>query len=446
MSVIESGKKILQGLIAAGFEAYFVGGCVRDYYLNRQINDIDITTSAPPERIQGLFDETRPTGILYGTVTVLMDGFSFEVTSFRGEGGYQDGRRPQQVTFGVSLIEDLLRRDITINAMAMTLEGDLIDHVGGLDDLRGQIIRCVGNPLLRLNEDRLRKLRLVRFAAQLGFEIEEVTYQALVENPSMADVSVERVLIELDKLLCSDFPLKGLEVLAATGLLAETMPELLPMLTCDQVHPYHHEDVWHHSLRVVSLTPAQRILRWAALLHDCGKPLTKASDSEGHDHFYGHHKMSEVLAKDLLTRLKMDRQRIACICHLIKHHMYWPDHQEKAIRKWFSKIGLDHIENMLDLMNADRMAHDQAHQAPEAWTALTSLIEKVQSQKPALTRKDLVLKGHDLIMMDERLKENHRLLGPLLTYLLNQVLADPDLNTKDHLRRLTTAWLDHPQL
>ena len=291
---------IIDVLQAHGYEGFTVGGCVRDSVLNRTPDDWDITTSVD-------------TGLQHGTVTVMVHGVGYEVTTYRIDGEYEDGRHPKEVQFTSNLTEDLKRRDFTINAMAYSKDRGLIDEFGGMNDLQRKIIRCVGDPWQRFGEDALRILRAVRFAAQLGFEIEENTKKAIVElAPTLSKISAERIQTETVKLL---------------------MPEFDAIMETPQNTPHHMYNVGEHTLKALSLTEKDRILRLTMLLHDIGKASMRTTDANGVDHFKGHGPAGKEIAKKILRRLKFDNDTIAQVTHLIYWHDYRPAPEEKAVRR-----------------------------------------------------------------------------------------------------------------
>lgn len=306
VTIPEQAEKILEQLQTAGYEAYVVGGCVRDSLLGRKPDDWDITTSAKPEQVKALFRRTVDTGLKHGTVTVLMGGEGFEVTTYRIDGEYEDGRHPREVSFTSSLKEDLQRRDFTINAMAYNHKTGLVDMFGGLSDLERKIVRCVGNPMERFTEDALRILRAVRFCAQLGFSMEEETAKGLsVLAPNLRMVSAERIQVELVKLLVSPHP-DYLRLAYEAGITKEFLPEFDRMMETPQNTPHHCYTVGEHTLHSLTEIPGDRVLRLTMLLHDVGKPKARTTDAQGRDHFKLHGDIGEKMAVDILHRLKFD--------------------------------------------------------------------------------------------------------------------------------------------
>ena len=312
--------RILRVLEDHGYEAFVVGGCVRDSLLGRNPNDWDITTSALPLQVKALFRRTIDTGLKHGTVTILMDGEPFEVTTYRVDGEYLDGRHPSEVTFTASLQEDLQRRDFTINAMAYSEKKGLQDLFGGLPDLEKGLIRAVGDPAKRFGEDALRIMRAVRFAAQLGYEVEEDTVQAMKElAPTLSKISAERIAAELEKLLVSPHPEK-LKMAYECGITAVILPEFDRCMETAQNNPHHKYSVGEHTIVSIGNARPDRILRYTMLMHDMGKPSCKTTDEQGIDHFYGHQEVSAQMANDILRRLKSDNETRRSVSKLVRYH------------------------------------------------------------------------------------------------------------------------------
>ena len=310
IEIPEKVNRIISTLAAAGYEAYAVGGCVRDALLGREPADWDITTSASPYQVKALFARTIDTGIQHGTVTVMLGKEGFEVTTYRLDGEYEDCRHPKEVVFTKSLLEDLKRRDFTINAMAYNEERGLVDEFDGVGDLKRGIIRCVGEARERFQEDALRMLRAVRFAAQLGFVLDEQTKQAICElRENLRKVSAERIQTELVKLLVSPHPERLLEAWE-TGMTAVVLPEFDACMACEQNNPHHSYSVGVHTIKSMGEVEADKVLRLTMLFHDFGKPQAKTSDANGIDHFRGHQQISEELAGGILRRLKFDNETI----------------------------------------------------------------------------------------------------------------------------------------
>ena len=428
---------IIEKLTEAGFEAYAVGGCVRDSLLNRKPNDWDITTSATPYEVKDIFRRTIDTGLKHGTVTVMLKSEGYEVTTFRIDGEYTDHRRPDGVTFTRELSEDLLRRDFTINAMAYNDESGVVDLYGGIEDLEQGIIRCVGEPDDRFDEDALRIMRAVRFAAQLGFDIEEKTRDAAANHaPELSKVSAERIETELTKLLLSPHPEKIVDMYEL-GITKEILPEFNRMMETPQNSPYHKFDVGRHTVEVIKNVPATKVMRYAALLHDIGKPDLKTTDEQGVDHFKGHAYRSEEMVSPILRRLKMDNDTIRDV----KKIVYWHDYgisgktSKKALRKMLSQMGAEYFDSYVAIRRAD-MAGQSDYMADWKAQVLADIIkahDEIIEEGNALTLKDLAISGGDLKALGINPGPE---MGNILRNLLDLVLDDPSLNTKEQLTKL----------
>lgn len=349
-------KQIITELEAAGYEAYAVGGCVRDSILGKTPDDWDITTSASPMQTKAVFRRTIDTGIAHGTVTVMLDREGFEVTTYRIDGEYEDSRHPKEVTFTASLAEDLKRRDFTINAMAYNDRDGLVDLFGGMDDLEKRTVRCVGNARERFTEDALRMMRAVRFSAQLGFSIDTDTEHAIMElAPNLKNISSERIRTELVKLLMSPHP-DEIRKAYDLGITAIVLPELDSAFETPQNNPHHMYTVGEHLMHCLMHTRADRCLRIAALLHDIGKPASKTTDTDGIDHFHGHVEIGEQMAGEILRRLKFDNDTITRVKTYIRHHDDQIDPNPRAVRRSAGRIGEDYFNGVLELKRADCLA------------------------------------------------------------------------------------------
>lgn len=427
---------IISRLQNHGYEAYAVGGCVRDMILGREPNDWDITTSAKPEEVKAIFKRTVDTGIQHGTVTVLEDSIGFEVTTYRIDGEYEDGRHPKEVQFTQNLVEDLKRRDFTINAMAYSPQTGIVDVFDGQGDLANGVVRCVGSARERFTEDALRIMRAVRFAAQLGFTIEDKTMEAVKElAPSLKRISAERIQVELSKLLLSPHP-ECFRTLFETGITAVIMPEFDAAYDCDQINKYHCYNVGEHTLRVVENTPRDLCLRLAAVLHDLGKPQAKYFDADGKAHFTGHDVISEKMAKKILKRLKYDNHTMDRVCRLVRFHDYRMEANEKIVRRAMNKVGEDLF---LDLMTIEEA--DAAGKRPELFQAskdnldqLRKLYQEILDKNQCISLKTLAVSGKDLIA-DGRAPGKE--LGLILNGLLDHVLDYPEDNVKERLLELS---------
>ena len=426
---------IIDRLQKYGYEAYAVGGCVRDVLLGRVPNDWDITTSARPEQVKAIFKRTVDTGIQHGTVTVLEDRIGFEVTTYRIDGEYEDGRHPKQVQFTPDLKEDLRRRDFTINAMAYSPETGLVDIFGGQEDLEEGIVRCVGSARERFEEDALRIMRAVRFAAQLGFSIEESTFESIKRMaPNLKKISAERIQVELSKLLLSPHP-GCFRQLYETGITAVILPEFDVSMDCSQNTPYHCYSVGEHTLEVIAHTPANLPLRLAGLLHDLGKPSTKTTDEKGRDHFHGHPEVSEKIARKVLRRLKYDNHTIDRTCRLVRFHDYRMLPERKNVRRAVNLIGNDLFDDILLFQRADASAKPAGiyEKTAAELDRIEAIYRDIQEKQECTSLKMLAVTGRDLI--DAGMKPGKE-LGQTLDRLLQHVLEYPEDNTKEVLLKL----------
>ena len=432
LEIPKNAETILHILENAGYEAYVVGGCVRDSILGRKPDDWDITTSAKPEQVKELFHRTVDTGLQHGTVTVLMEKEGYEVTTYRVDGEYEDGRHPKEVTFTASLEEDLKRRDFTINAMAYNPSGGLVDLFGGLEDIDRKIIRCVGDPLERFTEDALRIMRAVRFSAQLGFSIEEETRKALkVLAPNLKHVSAERIQVELVKLLMSPHP-DYLRTAYEAGITAEFLPDFDACMETSQNTPHHCYTVGEHILHSLCHVRADRVLRITMLLHDIGKPVVRKTDENGRDHFKTHGNAGEKMAGQILRRLKFDNDTIRKVTRLVKWHDDRPEGTLKSVRRAVNRIGEDLFPLYLEVQQADMLAQS-LYRRSEKQARLDSVRDayrQIIEEKQCVSLKTLAVTGRDLIENGYR---PGREIGEKLEKLLNLVLEDPEKNQKEIL-------------
>ena len=334
-------NKIIHVLEEHGFQAYAVGGCIRDSLLGRTPHDWDITTSALPEQVKALFKKTVDTGIQHGTVTILLDGEGYEVTTYRLDGEYEDSRHPKEVTFTSLLSEDLKRRDFTVNAMAYNEKDGLVDLFGGQKDMEEKVIRCVGDPLERFTEDALRILRAVRFAAQLGFSIEERTREAIgILAGNLEHISAERIQAELVKLAVSPHP-EEFYTACETGITRVILPEFDEAMETPQNNPHHCYNVGRHMIESMRQIEPDKVLRLTMLFHDIGKPVVRSTGEDGVDHFFGHADVSAQMACDILKRLKFDNETLNTVEKLITYHDFRPHPNERSVRRFLNKVGKD---------------------------------------------------------------------------------------------------------
>ena len=440
-------KKIINTLQDAGFDAYAVGGCVRDIMLGREPADWDVTTNAKPDSIKKLFRRTIDTGIKHGTVTVMMNDEDhsykgYEVTTYRIDGEYEDSRHPREVTFTEDLKEDLKRRDFTINAMAYNDASGLVDEFEGERDLKRRIIRAVGDPYERFTEDALRILRAYRFAAQLGFGIDVKTEEAaskLCKN--LLNISAERIQSELTKLICSPHPDVILDMYRA-GITKVILPEFDLCMKTDQKSRHHLYNVGEHTVRALMVnaefsgiefdSDTLRYIRYALLFHDFGKPDAMTEDERGTRHFKGHAAISERKAIDIMKRLKLDNDTIHMVAALVKWHDYRPEATKANIRRAMNKSGEDVFRLLFPIRIADTLAQSMYKRAEKLAyeREIMMLYAGVIKDGDPVTLKDLAIKGQDLI---ERGYKPGPEIGKKLNELLQLVMEDPACNTKEQL-------------
>jgi len=440
---------IIGELLNHGYEAFAVGGCVRDALLGRVPMDWDITTSAKPEEVKKIFRRTIDTGIQHGTVTVMLDKEGFEVTTYRIDGEYEDSRHPKSVEFTTNLVEDLKRRDFTINAMAYNHKVGLVDEFGGIEDLERKRIVCVGDALERFSEDALRMLRAVRFSGQLGFSIEDKTKEGIIKlADTIQNISAERIRVELDKLICSKHP-ENILIAQETGLTKFILPELDRMLITPQNNPHHVDNVGIHCLKSIQILNNEiaqmdefkdifqdkklhSILCWTMLLHDVGKPEARTTDENGVDHFYTHPQLGVKIAGNILKRLKFDNYTIDLAIHLIKWHDYRYELTERAVRRAMNKIGSENMEILFVVQYSDTLAHSN-YQMEDKLAKLDGarkLCHTIIEKKECTSLKQLAVNGKDLIA--EGFQPGKQ-LGELLNMLLELVLEHPEFNQKEIL-------------
>lgn len=425
---------ITAALRGAGYQAYVVGGAVRDALAGREASDWDVATDAYPDTVLGLFARTVPTGLKYGTVTVLTDAGPVEVTTLRSDGTYGDGRRPDHVTFGADITEDLARRDFTVNAMAYDDgAGRLIDPFGGQADLKDKLIRTVGDPARRFGEDGLRLLRAVRFAAQLRFSLERATLVAVQQRKEWVHkASIERVRDELTKILLAGGCAAGLRQLRHAGLLGEVLPEMAPMVGFKQHNTFHKWDVWEHTVQVVAATPPVLRLRLAGLLHDVAKPCCFTLGEDGTGHFYGHEKAGAEMAETILRRLRFDNDTIAAVTHLVREHMWvaGPHMTDRALRRLLRRLGPEHVDDFCALRMADKAGSGTAYDTVDV--DFLRRVAPALSEQP-LSIRDLAVRGTDIIALGVPAGPQ---VGFILQVLLDNVLDQPELNHRDQLLTL----------
>lgn len=423
---------VMARLRASGYEAWAVGGWVRDALRGEAPHDVDIATNAPPETVRHIFSSRRvlDTGVRHGTVSVEAGGAFLEITTYRAEGPYSDGRRPDSVRFVGSLREDLGRRDFTVNAMAWDGQS-LEDPFGGASDLQERLIRCVGEADARFSEDALRILRALRFASVLGFSVEKGTRTALFRHaPSLRAVSQERTAAELTGLLCGKNVRSVL--LEYVAVLGAVLPEILPLVGFGQHNPHHIYDAWEHTAAAVAAAPAEPALRLAALLHDIGKPAVFSPDESGTGHFYGHAEVSERMADDILRRLRFPAALRGRVRLLVRYHGAGPDASPKSVRRWLSRLGPRDFFALLALRRADCAAQPPRLEARFQYCDAVEAIARAELGKNVcLSVADLAVGGNDLIALG---CPPGPMVGRVLRRLLEAVLDEITPNEPPALR------------
>ena len=432
ISVPQKVQYILDTLQGNRHQAYIVGGCIRDCILGIVPGDWDIATDALPQEVKQLFSKTIDTGIKHGTVTVIIDGCGYEVTTYRIDGEYLDFRKPESVSFTASIWEDLSRRDFTINAMAYDPREGIVDPFNGIKDIEARIIRTVGNPDKRFSEDALRMLRAVRFTAQLGFSIEENSLISIGRNYRLIEnISAERIRDELTKTLLSNNPF-SFSLLMDTKLIKYTLPEFEPCFLTRQNNPYHAYDVAMHTLHSVSNIEKSKTLRWTMLFHDIGKPGTRTTDEKGIDHFYNHQQLSVKLSSAAMLRLRFDKKSMDKILLLIKCHDMHIKAEHRSVRKAMSRVGEAYFEDLLKVIEADKKAQNPKLLAErtEKFKKLWEIYRDIREKGQCTSLKDLAVSGDDLIALGIK---PGREIKELLNNLLEKVVEKPELNHREIL-------------
>jgi len=425
---------ILETLKDNGYEAYIVGGSVRDFITGTEVpKDYDIATDALPEKILKIFEKTIPTGIKHGTVTVMINKEGYEVTTYRLDGEYLDSRKPEGVTFVSNLQEDLARRDFTVNALAFNEDDGIIDYFGGIEDLNNKTIRAVGEPNKRFQEDALRMLRAIRFAARLNFHIEERTLEAIKVNSKLIlNISNERIRDEICKMLVSTNSTKAFRLLEQTQLLGFILPELQKAVGFNQQNQHHDKDIFEHTLAVVENCPTSLNIRIAALLHDIAKPLCFTTDEDGIGHFYGHDKKGVILCLQILKRLKFDNQSVSRISLLVKEHMNVLEKPTDAsVKRLINRVGVDLIPDLFALQRADALGSASPIVRLGEIQKVEEKTKGILESKVPLAISEVAVNGEDLIR-EFSLKPGEE-IGNMLRFLLEKVLDNPEINIKEKL-------------
>lgn len=436
-------KYIIDKFYENNNKAFMVGGCVRDIILKTIPKDYDITTSALPDETISLFKKTIPTGLQHGTITVLINKESYEVTTFRTDGDYKDNRRPDSVLFVSNIVEDLSRRDFTINSLAYNHYEGLIDCFNGLNDIDNKVIRCVGNPDKRFNEDALRMLRAIRFSCQLDFIIESETYNAITRNYKLVEnISDERIRDELCKILMSKNPTKGLELLKDTGLLKIILPDINNLVEYTPNCTNHNRDVFKHTLKVINNTYSNLILRLSALFHDVGKINTMAFLENGNCYFPKHSIESSIMTKSILTKLAFDNNTINSVCSIISDHLvlnvsYMPTDGE--IKRLINKVGSKNMNLLYDLQRADINSLLDPIPFLKKVDFMAERTNLILINKEPLAIKDLNITG--TFLMSELNLAPGKIIGEVLNFLLEKVLDDSSLNTQYQLLQLSKEYI-----
>lgn len=439
--ISKSGKFVLNRLEEYGEEGFLVGGCVRDSLMGNTPSDFDVTTSAKPDRIMEIFSDKKliTLGKKYGTIGIMVDGEIIETTTYRKDGNYLDGRHPENVEFSKDLIQDLERRDFTINAMAMDVRGNIIDEFGGISDLESGIIRTVGIPEERFEEDKLRMLRGVRFANRFNFQIEDETYLAIRKfAKNITQVAPERIQMELNQIFLSETPGNGINLLYDTNLMAYIFPELMDTIGYDQMSPYHHKNLFFHMLCTLDNVPRKLHLRIAGLFHDIAKVNTLTIDEEGIGHFYGHDKLGADMVVKILKRLRYDSKTINAVKILIDQHMKAsPEMGKKGLKRQIKRVGKDLILDLYDLMIADMLCTRDDRDISFLENRKIE-IKNILDTKEVIDKSGLEINGRDLIEIGYN---EGKIIGKMLDYLTELVLDDENLNKKEILLNIAREKL-----
>ncbi|WP_058485848.1 CCA tRNA nucleotidyltransferase [Defluviitalea phaphyphila] len=440
ISIPKEVEEIIEKLNENGYEGYIVGGCVRDILMGRTPHDWDITTSAKPDEVKNIFNRTYDTGIAHGTVTVILNKKHFEITTYRIEGIYEDYRRPKEVIFTNHLEADLSRRDFTMNAIVYHPKDGFIDPMGGIEDIKRGIIRCVGNPDKRFEEDALRMLRGIRFSSQLNFKIEDKTLEAIKKNAHLISyISAERIKEELDKILLSDYVEKFI-MLYNTKISNYILKEMDQCFKTEQNHPHHVDNVGIHTLKAIKAVDKDLKLKWAMFFHDIGKPESKTTDENGIDHFYGHVDKSVKISREIMRRLRFDKKSMNHILKLVEYHDEKIEEDKKSVKEFLYKIGEEVFLDLLKVQLADAKAQNPKFykEKEERIKNIQRIYKEIKENNECFNLKDLAVNGGDLIKIG--IKEGKK-IGKTLDYLLKLVIENPKLNKKDILLSILKSKL-----
>jgi len=432
MVLSRDAETLLEQLNQNGYEAFVVGGCVRDMLMGITPHDYDITTSATPDEVKRVFENYHvfETGLKHGTVTVMVNGEPVEITTYRIESTYSDSRHPDGVMFTRSLTEDLARRDFTVNAIAYNPTVGIVDPFDGQQDIQKKILRCVGIPHERFSEDALRILRLLRFASVLGFEIEaETADAAFCLKKKLVHVSAERIQVELCKLLCGKGA--GKVLIEYCEILSAVIPELLPMKGFDQKNHHHIYDVLTHTAKAVDAVPTEKTIRLAALFHDIGKPSVFSLDSDGVGHFYDHASIGYQMTEEIMERLKFDNATKNTVTRLVKWHDIQIESSEKGVKRALGKMTPAFFFMLLTLKRADNLAQNPLYSDRQAYyDQLEALAKEILARQDCFSMKDLAVNGCDLMAIGI---PSGKRMGLILKTLLDEVINEQIPNEKDLL-------------
>ncbi len=436
----EKCRFILQKLGDAGHSAYLVGGCVRDSLMERPVHDHDIASSALPQQVTEIFSSETviPTGIKHGTVTLLLEGTPYEITTFRIDGDYSDSRRPDSVEFTRNIRDDLARRDFTMNAMAMDINGNIFDPFGGKEDIRSGIIRCVGDPVKRFTEDALRILRGIRFASQTGFTIEKNTSDAILSlKERLSNVSYERIRDELDKLICGRFSTEVM--LRYPELICQIIPELSESIGFEQHSRYHKYNVYEHTIRAVGALPEDELLlRRTMLLHDVAKPACFTMDENGTGHFKHHGEVGAEMAEKIYKRLRYDNKSVEKMCRLIYFHSR-NLHNDTEAKLLASEIGPELFSELMECKKADNMAKNEFVTAENAdFDRYSKMISELIKENACLTLRQLDVNGRDLNNIGIKGRDTGNVLNELLKLAVSGEIPNQHNILLEHAKEFLT--------